>query len=381
MDRDVSKINSSAFIQLPYAPTLPIARLARLFASTSASYKFFWFKALFERAAAGERVMTYRDLAGDMITEAWYMVTEYHLSLGATDQLQHLVLSLQARFGLKSSERAQVILEHLRRCDDPDILRQEEGLLNMVPYRLQSAFLPEVGRAGVYAGTPRAQILRLNAYRDLMYYYSEYRRLDTTITMDPAWMDYLTQNQEIIRGWLSYSLIRYLQARNPSVPGIADKLTPPAARDLTSVKRYWKILLAVHPVPDIYTGQLMDGHDFSVDHFVPWSYVAHDELWNLSPTTRSVNSSKNSDLPAWERYFPRLQRQEYALYTEIWKRDTVRAAFRKCADHNLNDERVRATLYREGQTEQQFSAQLEEILSPVYRSARNCGFREWHAAE
>ncbi|MBE5919975.1 MAG: hypothetical protein E7272_09045 [Pseudobutyrivibrio ruminis] len=25
--------------------------------------------------------------------------------------------------------------------------------------------------------------------------------------------------------------------------------------------------------------------DISIDHFVPWSYVAHDEMWNLNPTT------------------------------------------------------------------------------------------------
>ena len=367
-------------LRLPYDENLPVERLSRVFTSTSASYKFFWFQAIFERAAAGEQVMSYRDLVYDMITEAWYMVTEYHLSLGVTDQLQILVQLLAEKSGLKSSEKKQKIRACLAVCDDPDVIRQEENLLNMVPYRLQSAFLPEIGRSGVYNGTARAQILRLNAYRDLMYYYSDYRKLDTTITLQKTWMVYLRRNQEIIRGWLNYSLIQYLQARNPSVPGIADKLFPPETRDLTHVKRYWKMLLTVHPVREIYTGQMIDGSEFSIDHFVPWSYVAHDELWNLNPTTRSINSSKSNDLPVWDRYFPLLQKQEYELYCEIWKHEQIRAAFRKCADKNLNDSRVRQSLYREGLSETEFCGQLADLIGPVYQSARNCGFREWSAS-
>jgi len=364
---------------LPYEENLPVERLAGIFASTSASYKFFWFKAVFERAAAGESTLRYLDLVHDMITEAWYMVTEYHLSLGMSDQLQNLIGLLQERSALKPSEKKQKIRDYLETCTDPDVLRQKENLLNMVPYRLQSPFLPQPGRAKVYEGTPRAQIIRLNAYRNLMYYYSDFRRLDTTITLEPDWLQYFRKNQEIIRGWLSYSLIQYLQARNPNVPGISDKLEPPQARDLTHVKAYWKLLLSVHPVREIYTGQLLDGSAFSIDHFVPWSYVAHDELWNLNPTTRSINSSKSNDLPEWERYFPLLQQQEYELYQEIWKHDKIHTAFERCAAKNLNDDRVRQRLYRAGQSEAEFCGQLEEVVSPVYRSAKNCGFREWRA--
>jgi len=366
-------------LQLPYEENLPIERLSKIFTSTSASYKFFWFKALFERATGGEMTIIYRDLVHDMITEAWYMVTEYHLSLGATDQLQNLILLLQERSGLKPSEKKKKIREYLENCNDSDVIHQKENLLYMVPYRLQSAFLPEIGRSGVYTGSPRSQIIRLNAYRNLMYYYSDYRKLDTMITIQPEWIAYLQKNQEIIRGWLAYSLIQYLQARNPNVPGISDKITPPEARDLTHVKRYWKMLLDVHPVREIYTGQVMDGSAFSIDHFVPWSYVAHDELWNLNPTTRSINSSKSNDLPKWEQYFPLLQKQEYELYLEIWKHEEIRRAFNKCADKNLNDSRVRQKLYHEGLSEAEFFGQLDEIIRPVYQSAKNCGFREWSA--
>jgi hypothetical protein len=37
---------------------------------------------------------------------------------------------------------------------------------------------------------------------------------------------------------------------------------------------------------------------------LPWSFVAHDQLWNLTPTSPEVNSSKSDNLPA-NTYFDR----------------------------------------------------------------------------
>jgi hypothetical protein len=42
----------------------------------------------------------------------------------------------------------------------------------------------------------------------------------------------------------------------------------------------------------------------ALDHYLPWSFVAHDQLWNLIPTLPEVNSSKSDHLPE-ARYFDR----------------------------------------------------------------------------
>ena len=70
-------------------------------------------------------------------------------------------------------------------------------------------------------------------------------------------------------------------------------------------------------------GELTD-KDISIDHFVPWSYVANDEIWNLHPTTRSINSAKSNNLSRAE-----------------------------------------------------FGGRLSEIVLPVYQSAKSAEFREW----
>ena len=91
------------------------------------------------------------------------------------------------------------------------------------------------------------------------------------------------------------------------VRGIADKISAPQSRDIERVRKYWKLIIDIRPeIRDIYGNIELVDQKISVDHFVPWQYVAHDELWNLHPTTKSINSSKSNNLPVWDRYFSQL---------------------------------------------------------------------------
>lgn len=210
-----------------------------------------------------------------------------------------------------------------------------------------------------------------------MYYFEALNGMQTSIRISSEWFTYIQKNQEIIKGWLQYNMIVYLQKRNPSVPGIADKLYPPQERKLEKVKKFWKLLLTVQPIHEIYGHVQLSEKDISIDHFVPWSYVAHDEFWNLHPTTRSINSSKNNSLPNWNVYFPQLAKLEFTSYEMMWKYDVLHDEFEKCAKEHLNDSIIRRKIYQEGQDFTSFSHMLEEILQPVYQSAKNCGFRDW----
>ena len=110
---------------------------------------------------------------------------------------------------------------------------------------------------------------------------------------------------------------------------------------------------------------------------MPWSYVAHDEFWNLHPTTRAINSSKSNHLPEWELYFPRFAGLEYLSYQMIWKYEAVRNEFKKCAREHLNNPEIGRRLYREGLGAEEFTQQLREVVYPIYLSAKTCGFSSW----
>ena len=124
-------------------------------------------------------------------------------------------------------------------------------------------------------------IAKINQEQRLMYYFTALNGLSTSIIVNDDWANYIIKNQEIIRGWLEYNMILYIQKRNPSVPGIADKLYPPQERKLEKVKKYWKLIIRLEPVREIYGNEILTEKDISIDHFVPWSYMTHDEMWHV----------------------------------------------------------------------------------------------------
>lgn len=173
------------------------------------------------------------------------------------------------------------------------------------------------------------------------------------------------------------NLIQYLQRRNPSVPGIVDKLYLPKERNLEKVKKYWKMIVSIKPVCEIYGEERLNEKNISIDHFVPWSYVAHDELWNLTPTIRSMNSRKSNRLPDWNTYFPMLCKSEYLSYEMMWEYPEIHAAFERCAKEHLNNQEIKHKLYQRWLSEREFSGRLEEVMFPVYQSAKSMGFSNW----
>ena len=366
---------------LPYSEELNIGYLSRLFDDTSNCYKFFWFQAILHKLSGVKTKFTYDELINEMIADAWYMVTEYHLRLGpvgVTDNLEEAVKYLGQTMHFPASEKRDVIIAYLENNDDRKLSSYKKELIKNVPYRIQSPFLDEIKVDKREWYRPEELSLKINQQRRLLYYYEAYRQLATLITINEDWVPYLLRNKEILLGWMQINLIHYLQRRNPSVPGIADKLSIPQARDIERVRKYWRLIIDLKPeIKDIYGHVELVDETISVDHFVPWQYVAHDELWNLHPTTRNINSSKSNGLPAWDVYFKPLYELEYISYVLSRENPKVSDAFTKIAKYHLNNDEIRRTLYSDGLSENDFGERLRNIIYPVYNAAKDNGFKQW----
>ena len=125
-------------MQLPYSDELEIEYLGRLFDNTSECYKFFWFKAIVTKILEGKTTITYEELIDEMIADAWYMVTEYHLNLGPKDTLETLVLYMQKESRIKSADKKDIILDYLKNTSDLENRKRKRILTYNVPYRLQA---------------------------------------------------------------------------------------------------------------------------------------------------------------------------------------------------------------------------------------------------
>ena len=131
---------------------------------------------------------------------------------------------------------------------------------------------------------------------------------------------YIRDNQTIVSGWMHYKLICYLQKRNPNVPAIPFKITAPGKRDLRDATKLWKEINRDRTISDIYTGRQLTEENFStygelsIDHFIPWSFVLHDELWNLAPTFKNINSQKSNKLPDLSSYMDKFCEIQYESF-------------------------------------------------------------------
>ena len=105
--------------------------------------------------------------------------------------------------------------------------------------------------------------------------------------------------------------------------------------------------------------------------------MANDEIWNLHPTTKSINSSKSNNLPKWDIYFKKLSELEYLSYQLMWQKEGIHKEFEKIKKKHLNSSQVEGRLYAPNLSSDEFSGRLSEIVLPVYQSAKAAGFREW----
>ena len=189
----------------------------------------------------------------------------------------------------------------------------------------------------------------------------------------------IRDNTVSILGWIQYEKMKWLQNNNPEVPGLVYKLAPmdEKMRRLGNVRKLWEGILDVSEVRDIFTGQAVVPKKYDVDHFIPWSFVMNDELWNLMPMDSSLNSSKSNNLPKWTPFFARFAANQYLLYQLIHESPGIHKLFESCYRDNLHSIWAIQELYRKGNSQEVFYGILEKNMQPVYDSARRQGYEVW----
>ena len=201
--------------------------------------------------------------------------------------------------------------------------------------------------------------------------------LDCRVIVNDEGAEWMLAEYPILIDWINMNKVIFLQGRNPEVPGIIYKLEPPQKRELKNVKNLWAGVLERQEIEDIYSKKLLNDEKYDIDHFVPWSYVAMDEIWNLIPADKSFNSSKNNRLPRWETYVNSFLDTQYKLYQLIYTDDYINSLFRKCQSRNLNSQWAKDQLYINGRSEDVFKGILESNLKRLYNAAVIQGYSIW----
>ena len=346
-------------------------------------YKFYWLEAIMNLMLKKHR-FSFDEIFDEMIVSAWYTVTQYHLFLGPMiegerrDAINRVIDVLIENTSLNENSKPDEIRSVLKE-QNYLVLEYKRKLAKNVPYKLLSSFSSELtqDKGDAY----RIEYIQiLNQEIHLPYIIENGVGIGKCVVLQEAWIPFLMDNYLIIKNWIQYNKIQFLQMINPGVPGIINKLDDERnnVRYLERVRDLWNAHIEVSnkEIVDIYTGNKLES-TFDVDHFIPWSYVAHDEMWNLIPSNASANRSKSNHLPEWDLYFNKMANMEYDLYKSVVEYDSIHKLFEKCYAKNLQSLWAIEELYVKENTEYEFKHKLEAHMYPLYEAARMQGYIEW----
>jgi hypothetical protein len=252
--------------------------------------------------------ISFKEIIVEMLANAWYPHNYFKLSFGTQDQIAN-------KLDFLNLEITEPILKF--RDTDKKLLRKTIQAQNIddivtfisryVPFRLIRPFFIQETKGLLDANVNQTIISlsnqNLEVAKSFYCFNLDYLKDCNAIILNQDWIEYIAENYSVVRGWASWEWLNYMQQKNPTVPNVVNKLFMPQQRDsLAQQTKYWKLILDKQEIECIYSQVKLDKEKLSLDHYLPWSFVAHDQLWNLIPTFPSVNSSKSNNIPA-VKYF------------------------------------------------------------------------------
>ena len=376
-------------IDTSYYNTLDIRSFMLMLKDPSYCYKFYWLEAIVTLISEGITETTFNEIIDEMICKAWYSVREFHIHLSGLGQnnevrdgLERAILKLSELSDLPANA-SRVEIKNAIRQHNSELRPAKEQLTNMVPYRAMAGFFASAGVNSVPwdSVTKMRETITTFSYdvTPLPYQLGSSSKLSKEVSFHPDWMRMIQDYTVSILGWIQYEKVKWLQNNNPEVPGLVYKLLPmdERMRKLGKVRKLWEGILETRQIMDVFTGKPIQPDQYDVDHFIPWSFVMNDELWNLMPMDPSLNSSKSNRLPQWDPFYQRFSDNQYTLYQMIHDKPVIHKLYEQCWRDNLHSIWAGQELYRPGNTKEVFDNILKKNMRPIYDSARRQGYEIW----
>lgn len=306
------------------------------------------------------------DIVTRMVANAWYPIHYFKLSFGKSDSLYGIVNQLHKGINIPIDAGVEAVIEGIKSYNESPFVKKLLRTLTLyVPYKFLSPWLG--------SSTDREIVRRSQMLENDCLYSIHKDGTDFYININPKWNDFLHRHYNVLMDFAYWNLTLFLQARNPNVPAIPNKLIRPEIRNsLTAQHHYWNDIIRLSgPVNCIYTGRELYINEYDLDHFIPWSFVSHDLLWNLIPADGSINSSKSNRLPDLNIYLPKLaSMQLHGLKTFIKSgkspdilEDFISLGYTANELVNMSDV--------------EFLNVFERTFTPMNQIALNIGFETW----
>jgi len=342
------------------------AKLAQLFNNTSATYKFYWFISILEIfTKKQDKQILFEEILTRMIANAWYPIHYFKLSFGQQDLLSDSIKSIQRITNLPIDADKDKIQQTLLSSNSTEVWKLINNFSLHVPYRFLSPWIP-------YSNNRDVEQCSQQYKNDCLYALS----LNATkhIVINPDWSYYLLENHRVLIDFCYWNLTMYLQTKNPNVPDIPNKLVKPIVRNgLSSQRAYWDIVFdQQHEIECIYSGKMLTKSLYDLEHFIPWSFVAHDLQWNLLPSDKSINISKSNKLPPLDLYLTKFVETQKSGLEIVFKAQPHNKKLEEFTMFGYSAyDLMLMPLYN-------FNELYYKTMSPMVQIAENMGFEKWN---
>lgn len=306
--------------QVPYSNEVDYATFAGVLNDTVASYKMYWLLAILDEVSYDHKEIEFRKLVSRMVVKAWYHLLKCKLSFGLCDNLANVVNYISDTYNIGSNYKEDKLLELIYNTEDNKLRKKLKDFSYNVLYRFLAPFFK-----GKLNGRKVEKQIEELSKQDNKCIYEIYQNAknENCIRIRDNWCNYLKYNEKIIEGWAYYELTCFLQKRNPNVPAIAMKLEAPKETNIREQTKIWKAVINQKHIKDLYTGLDFTNTNYkehgvlSIDHFIPWSFVLHDQMWNLVPTFKNINSKKSDNLLPYDSYIDKFCEIEYEVFNYV----------------------------------------------------------------
>lgn len=361
-------------MDLPHSQKVPIHYLIRAFEETTTSYKYLWLWSLINQILKSEnQLISVDEIVSEMLILASGPIIENKLSFGRQDKINSFISSIMLHYYPNSSPKCSdvqnCIKENMGDSAIQDIIK---NISRFVPFRMLTPWFSNELKGHKDAEKNNLIVDLSNQYfsnaeRRPLYRFDKGMH---NIEVDTLWAEYIRENYKILEGFILWHFAGYLNKNNPNVLNIQEKLKNDNKRDLALGRRFWNIYLNIRPLKCIYCDGEILQDNFSLDHYLPWSFCSHDYLWNLIPTRKEINSSKSDCIPNTEIYLDKF------IFTQL---NALRAVSEVNSDNKLLEDYA---IYFNDSIEsileydrEKFLTEYRNRLIPQIQIAKNIGFR------
>lgn len=265
------------------------------------TYKYAFFKSILDNVFNVDietKLLSYDNIAIRFTEIYWNLVLNYHLrqeiktSHHEYTSVEKELFEFCKKYGFDYSEKQSIFpFESLR--PDLQIEITKKIKTQMMRY-VVSAFCGDT---------------------DDQFYHFNKKDKSEGIILNPDVYIALVKYKSVFEKQNYYEWIKYLEKANLEEDSyaLANKLDASAERQ--NLNPYRKVLIEFNQTKCFYCGKhLHDDNDKAspVDHFIPWSFVKDDKLWNFVLACPRCNSSKSNILPEQD-YFAALKERNAKL--------------------------------------------------------------------